>query len=128
MLKFRERLASRSRAVELVDPRLDVIVIDADKTSSGLRLRHGHMRSPLARHTPEFIPPPVCDAQFELVEPANSATRRLRPLVIHLAGTGDHGFARRRRFMARPLAEQYGIASLILENPFYGPRKPKRQL
>ncbi len=30
--------------------------------------------------------------------------------------------------MARPLLKEYGIASIILENPFYGLRKPKEQL
>lgn len=29
--------------------------------------------------------------------------------------------------MARPLLREHGIASLILENPFYGYRKPKEQ-
>ena len=38
------------------------------------------------------------------------------------------GFWRRRLFMAKPLLQEAGIASIILENPFYGSRKPKAQL
>ncbi len=50
-----------------------------------------------------------------------------RPLCIQLAGTGDHYYWRRRHFMAMPLVKERNIASIILENPFYGGRKPKSQ-
>ena len=43
-----------------------------------------------------------------------------------LTGTGDHGFNRRREYMAKPLLKN-GITSVLLENPFYGLRKPKNQ-
>lgn len=45
--------------------------------------------------------------------------------VLHLAGTGDHGFARRMR-MGQPLLAQ-GIATMVLESPFYGARRPVGQ-
>jgi hypothetical protein len=38
------------------------------------------------------------------------------------------GFWRRRQMMAKPLLKEGGIASVILENPFYGLRKPKDQM
>ena len=44
------------------------------------------------------------------------------------AGTGDHFFYRRRHLMALPLLGERGVASLLLENPFYGLRKPAAQL
>lgn len=43
------------------------------------------------------------------------------------AGTGDHFFYRRRHLMALPLLRERGVASLLLENPFYGLRKPAAQ-
>ena len=49
-----------------------------------------------------------------------------KPICIILAGTGEHGFSRRGQFLAYPLAES-GVASIILESPFYGLRKPKHQ-
>lgn len=49
-----------------------------------------------------------------------------RPLVVQFAGTGDHFYWRRRKLMAEPLAEE-GVASIILENPFYGVRRPRSQ-
>ncbi|XP_039670256.1 protein ABHD18 isoform X5 [Perca fluviatilis] len=51
-----------------------------------------------------------------------------RPVCIHLAGTGDHYFWRRRTLMAKPMVKEAGMASLLLENPYYGYRKPKDQL
>jgi len=53
---------------------------------------------------------------------ANAST----PVVIHFAATGDEGFAWRRIAFALPLI-QIGIGSLILENPYYGLRRPAGQ-
>lgn len=47
------------------------------------------------------------------------------PVVLHLAATGEHGYARRRRLCAPLLAR--GIGALLLENPLYGQRKPTYQ-
>eukprot|EP01094_Clydonella_sp_ATCC50884_P024589 TRINITY_DN6206_c0_g1_i2.p1 TRINITY_DN6206_c0_g1~~TRINITY_DN6206_c0_g1_i2.p1 ORF type:complete len:783 (-),score=168.07 TRINITY_DN6206_c0_g1_i2:74-2422(-) len=49
------------------------------------------------------------------------------PLVFHYSATGDHGYFRRRQYFARPLAKE-GVASLLLESPFYGSRKPTDQV
>lgn len=48
------------------------------------------------------------------------------PLVLHFAATGDEGFTRRRISMAIPLVKK-GIGSILLENPFYGLRRPNGQ-
>lgn len=48
------------------------------------------------------------------------------PVAIILAGTGEHGFVRRRHYFGYNLAKQ-GVASIILESPYYGKRKPKQQ-
>ncbi|KJE97436.1 hypothetical protein CAOG_07296 [Capsaspora owczarzaki ATCC 30864] len=50
-----------------------------------------------------------------------------QPILIQLAGTGDHYFWRRRHLLAKPLLHDSGIGSIILENPFYGLRKPAYQ-
>jgi len=62
-------------------------------------------------------------AHAGLILPKNPAPGR--PVVLHLAATGDHGFGRREA-LAIPLAMK-GIGSVILESPFYGMRKPKGQ-
>lgn len=37
-------------------------------------------------------------------------------------------FWRRRNFIAKPLLKEANIGSIILENPFYGLRKPDDQM
>lgn len=48
------------------------------------------------------------------------------PVCVQLAATGDEGFLARRSLVAEPLRE-LGIGSIIVENPFYGSRRPKNQ-
>ena len=42
--------------------------------------------------------------------------------MVHLAATGDEGFSLRREYIAKPLLEK-GIASVVLQVPFYGKRR-----
>lgn len=48
------------------------------------------------------------------------------PLVSLLVHTGDHGYNVRLKNNAIPLAQE-GVASIIIENPYYGQRKPEGQ-
>ncbi len=76
-------------------------------------------RSPVAD-----LPTPSQTAYFRLVLPEQAEPRT--PICLHLAATGDEGFETRHRLLAAPLAQQ-GIGSVILENPFYGRRRPDYQ-
>lgn len=49
-----------------------------------------------------------------------------RAVAVHLAASGDQGFGVRLRFAA-PLLEQ-GIGAVVLENPYYGGRRPANQV
>jgi dienelactone hydrolase len=49
-----------------------------------------------------------------------------RAVVVHLAASGDQGFALRLRFAAPLLAR--GIGAIVLENAFYGSRRPPTQV
>ncbi|MCB1309444.1 MAG: alpha/beta hydrolase family protein [Leptospiraceae bacterium] len=81
---------------------------------------------------------PVEDAELSRRRlPAESAMARLEwiqpldnnvgtPVVVHFAATGDEGFGRRRNMYALSLARM-GIASIILELPLYGSRRPAGQ-
>ena len=53
--------------------------------------------------------------------------RQAQPVAILLAGTGEQSFARRRQLVSLPLARA-GIASVILESPYYGSRRPPLQV
>ncbi|XP_066911686.1 protein ABHD18-like [Clytia hemisphaerica] len=104
---------------------VDIKLSKGQKLNSCMTVYKGEFRSPLASLAPKMLPLESETAHFQLVIPNNWNTQK--PLTIQLAGTGDHFFWRRRQFMAAPLAKDYNIASIILENPFYGYRKPKNQ-
>ncbi|PSN55357.1 Protein ABHD18 [Blattella germanica] len=88
----------------------------------------GHFLSPFATYLPGIVPKESEIAHFQVVLPRKWNSDHYKPICLHLAGTGDHGFWRRRQMMAKPLLKEGGIASVILENPFYGSRKPKDQV
>ncbi|CAF1395141.1 unnamed protein product [Rotaria sordida] len=85
-------------------------------------------RLPLANYLPHLVSSQVATAHFQHVL---SRDHRFGidsiPIGICYAGTGDHGFSRRRLFTAVPLINQYPIGSILLENPYYGLRKPPDQ-
>ena len=93
---------------------------DAVETKNVL-LRRGMFPSPY-----NDLPLPVESrtAFCELVLPPKVSQKT--PICLHFAATGDEGFSRRRRALAIPLL-RYGIGSLILENPYYGRRRPPDQ-
>lgn len=101
------------------------------KTEKGLTIRNGSFESPFVFEYTNgkskvvvTLPEEAKRAYVQLVLPKQVHSET--PIVIHFAATGDQGFTRRRLTMAIPLAK-IGIGSLILENPFYGRRKPKDQ-
>ncbi|HBS03817.1 MAG TPA: hypothetical protein DEA96_02555, partial [Leptospiraceae bacterium] len=65
---------------------------------------------------------------MEMVIPDSSSHKLSSdtPVFIHFAATGDETTLPRRLLIAEPLARK-GIASIILENPYYGKRRPAEQ-
>jgi hypothetical protein len=63
-------------------------------------------------------------AHVELAMQAVSSSST--PVSLHFAATGNEGFSRRRTAFAKPLARA-DISSMILENPYYGLRRPAGQ-
>ncbi len=86
----------------------------------GIVARRGSFLSPSA----DILPVESRVAEVELVRPSGWR-HGVDPLVLLLAATGEEGFAFRRRF-GRPLHE-IGVATLALENPLYGLRRPHGQ-
>ncbi|XP_076030782.1 protein ABHD18 isoform X2 [Oratosquilla oratoria] len=123
---FRRILSNRETCRHLV--RNDhPITITKEINNADHVLLEAEFQSPFVEHLPGLLPPESEKAYFQMIAPKTWKTP-LRPTCLHLAGTGDHGYWRRRVLMARPLLEEDGIASIMLENPFYGLRKPKEQL
>jgi hypothetical protein len=95
--------------------RLDVILGPPRREYGGI-LQEGTFESPEARL-------PACSrtARIRLLLPE----RGTRAVALHLAASGDQGFGVRLRFAA-PLLE-HGIGALVLENAYYGARRPANQ-
>jgi hypothetical protein len=89
--------------------------------ADGASVRRGRFRSPSA----ELLPEASRWAPVELRLPGGDSDRRDVPVVLLLAATGEQGFGFRRR-ASRGLLRN-GIGVLLLENPFYGARRPPGQ-
>uniref|UniRef100_A0A0K2UCQ8 Zgc:110741 [Danio rerio] n=2 Tax=Lepeophtheirus salmonis TaxID=72036 RepID=A0A0K2UCQ8_LEPSM len=98
-----------------------------DSSHNDLRIVEGSFTSPFNDVAPELLPDPVQKCHFQAILPKSKAKEGGTPLVVQYAGTGDHYFWRRRHLMAFPLLRERGVASILIENPFYGLRKPPEQ-
>uniref|UniRef100_A0A2L2Y3C7 Protein ABHD18 n=1 Tax=Parasteatoda tepidariorum TaxID=114398 RepID=A0A2L2Y3C7_PARTP len=126
LFAFRKVISNRATCQRLVDPDYPVI-IEKIENHQNYKILDGHLISPFVHYLPEVVPEESKIARFQILLPNTWPCEPLRPICLHLAGTGDHFYWRRRMLMARPLLKDYGIASILLENPFYGSRKPKTQ-
>jgi pimeloyl-ACP methyl ester carboxylesterase len=128
-LFFREGWGDLARLKELcrnggppADPLQPIEVAWEESIESATVLtRRGAFDSP---YTGLPLPEESRRAYFELVLPRAATTET--PICLHFAATGDEGFTRRRQALALPLLRD-GIGSLILENPYYGRRRPAGQ-
>ncbi|KAK5639583.1 hypothetical protein RI129_012075 [Pyrocoelia pectoralis] len=125
LFQFRKEISNRSKCVELVPNNYPITILHQQSTEN-YQIIEGTFDSPLAHYLPDIVIPEVKPARFQLIFPTKFKSNTYRPLCIHLAGTGDHHFWKRRNVMAVPLLK-HEISALLLENPFYGIRKPKNQ-
>lgn len=122
---FGEHLDERLAAVGAFQPSGAPAALEWGPVRSvwGSQVRVGRFRSPAAG----YLPAESHDALVELWAPDASVVRahaRPRTCVI-FTSTAEEGPHRRRPF-ARFLAAR-GIAAVILENPYYGARRPRGQ-
>lgn len=92
------------------------------KSVRGGEIRHASFASP----APTPMPAECRTARVQIWTPTRERGRESQgAMCILLASTGDEGF-RWREGLARRLLAQ-GIGSVILENPYYGSRRPRGQ-
>ncbi|XP_076302437.1 protein ABHD18-like [Lasioglossum baleicum] len=127
IFEFRKLLANRETCYKLI-PVDYPINITKDEEWSDCHIIEGSFESPFNKHLPDIMPYETITAHFQLVLPRKWYSHKVKPMCLHLAGTGDHYFWRRRNLIAKPLLKESGIASLLVENPFYGTRKPQNQI
>ncbi|KAF4092508.1 hypothetical protein AMELA_G00021770 [Ameiurus melas] len=116
IFEFRKIIGDREKCKNLV-PRDYPVFIDKVEDHSDCRIHSGHFISPLEHVVPGILPAESVKASFQFIVPKK--WKQHRPVCVHLAGTGDHFFWRRRTLMARPMIKEAGMASLLLENPYY---------
>ena len=89
-------------------------------SSKNVRSYSGSFISPVYQDHLKLIPPESKMCRFHLILPSQWEDESKKRICLHYAATGDHSFWRRYRFLAYPLAKDYNIGSVIVENPFYG--------
>ena len=128
-LLYREGFGDRTlleHVVELIEtytrarPAGEIVMRDARQPSKlpGGEVRFATFESPALTPLPEA-------SRIARVEIWTPTRRAFGAMCILLATTGDEGF-----FLRRPLARRLmgeGIGSIILENPYYGSRRPPGQ-
>ncbi|WP_394829873.1 alpha/beta hydrolase family protein [Pendulispora albinea] len=87
----------------------------------GFVVRDGTFESPIAE-----LPHAAHRGHLRALLPRRQRFARPRAMYVSLAGSGEEGFAVRLRLFG-PLVEHFGIGVLLLENPFYGLRRPPGQ-
>ncbi|CAL8468337.1 g7877 [Coccomyxa elongata] len=83
----------------------------------------GAFRTPCHGRLYDALPEESRTARVRLLQPKGGVG--MRDCVVHLAGTGDHGFERRMN-LGFPLIAK-GVATMALESPYYGSRRPPWQ-
>nr|CAG4651089.1 EOG090X08BF [Simocephalus serrulatus] len=127
LFDFRKIVCDREKCQSLVDPQHPVTIVK-EEDHKHYKILNGHFQSPFAQHLPGLVPEESETAHFQVLLPKQwKWNSGLKPMVVQLAGTGDHYFWRRRILMGKPLLNEWNIGSIILENPFYGLRKPREQ-
>ncbi|XP_014284826.1 protein ABHD18 [Halyomorpha halys] len=127
LLLFRKVLSNRNDCFKLVGDHYP-IEITKDEYEGDVHILEGHFYSPFNLFLPTLLPKESKEAHFQMILPKKWKDDGFKPVCIHMAGTGDHYFWRRRHLIAKPLLREAGIGSIILENPFYGIRKPVYQM
>ncbi|CAH0713723.1 unnamed protein product, partial [Brenthis ino] len=127
LFEFRKVVSNRDECFKLVERDYPVTITKEQKLSD-CHMLEGYFLTPLEKYLPGIVPQIAQKAHFQILLPVQWPDTRCKPVCLHLAGTGDHFFWRRRNLMVKPLLKEAGIGGIILENPFYGLRKPTDQI
>lgn len=126
LFAFRKIISNRAACSKLVPPDYPVEITKEEETAD-CKILEGKFVTPLEIYLPGLVPDVVQNAHFQILLPHKWNDERFKPMCIHLAGTGDHYYWKRRNLIAKPLLKEANLGAIILENPFYGARKPKDQ-
>ncbi|GMT28671.1 hypothetical protein PFISCL1PPCAC_19968, partial [Pristionchus fissidentatus] len=119
---FKKECTSQRLVSDFIQEYKPRVTITSERRSNGVYSAHLSTVSPFSLRFKSHCPSPIGTCPFTVIIPDGGANR----VCIHLPGTGDHSDWRRNHFLAGPLLND-GIASILICNPFYGPRKPNGQ-
>lgn len=119
--EYLDGLPAYLREFDSGDLRPGDIVRGPEREEGGARIHEISFETPF----PDSVHPASRRGRIQAVFPPEMS--KDTPIVIHFAGTADETFTPRRLGLAQPLLK-HGIASLILENPYYGERRPPGQI
>ncbi|XP_025407461.1 protein ABHD18 [Sipha flava] len=127
LFQFRKIIIDRDSCYKLVSSDYPVKIVKKKEDTDSITLE-GVFESPFSYYLPDIVPKESHLAHFQVILPKKWPTKNVKPICLHMAGTGDQYYWRRRTILANPLVKEAGIGSIILENPFYGKRKPINQV
>lgn len=105
---FRKLVSNRDTCQTLVDLHPEIIIDKVEMEEAGdIQLIDGHFESPLVKHLPGLLPKVSETAHFQMVVPTKWTTPD-RPIVIQMAGTGDHVHMLRLEIFKSGLVEYCG--------------------
>ncbi len=102
-------------------PELSEVTMRPPRREGRMLVQEGRFPSPAAVGS---LPEACREARFQLLLPPEPGPPP--PVCVFLASSGDEGFGL-RRFIAQELVRQ-GVGALLLENPYYGSRRPPGQV
>jgi pimeloyl-ACP methyl ester carboxylesterase len=115
-----ERLTREPHGFSL--PELHDVTLRTLRRDGPFSVQEGRFVSPAAVGP---LPREAHEARFRLLLPHRAEGATPPPVCVFLASSGDEGFGL-RRFLAAGLA-RHGVGVLLLENPYYGNRRPAGQ-
>ena len=101
--------------------------VEDKKGNKHFRTFTGSFESPLNCLFPDLLPLESRTCNFKMILPKEWKNEDKKRICLHYAPTGDHGYTRRGYSLAHPIAKDYNIGSVLVENPYYGSRKPEKQ-
>lgn len=113
-----ERLSRSTHGIGI--PEIQEMTLTAPRREGRVLVQEGRFPSPAAVGP---LPASCAEARFQLLLPTDAGPRP--PVCLFLAASGDHGFGM-RRFLSKALLF-HGGGALLLENPYYGSRRPPGQ-
>lgn len=90
LFAMRKIVADREKCNKLVEWNHKIHIGSEVESGSNHVVYDGHFESPMVKYLAESIPVEAQIARFQLILPKTWHHSKLKPICVHLAGTGDH--------------------------------------